>query len=369
MYEGKKITISGGVPSRFKFLYERLGCGFSAIHFLSPHSLQGFGKKASKLIAFSRDKKIKRERFDKNIFSFWKKSLMSEHKLNSLPRTDHLVFHQFCLFAPFWHSVSAPYVLHLDFTMSLAWKMWPPWAPFSCRFERRVWFKFERQTYQRAEHIFSFSQMVKISLVSDYGVDPGKITVVGSSGLFDESYEGGKMLGSRQILFNTTDFFRKGGDIVHEAFCKVKRSYPETTLVVVGSVEEALKLREPGIEYTGYISCRNALRNIYLTSDILVHPARCEPYSHAVIEAMNYGVVPVTSSWGAFNEFIVSGSQGVVMERLCADELASHIIELFSQPERLKAMSAAARKKVSICLNWDYVAEKILKVIHSKIKL
>lgn len=297
--------------------------------------------------------------FRKNQKTFISKSQETESRIRELEYTPDLVFHLFGLYCPFWTKSDIPYVTYLDYTMALAKRTWAPWSPFNNRKELEFWFDCERQAYTQAHHLFPMSNLVKNSLVEDYGIPPEKITVVGASGNFTELYQGEKSFGSKQILFNGSDFERKGGDLVIAAFKQVKQTIPHAKLVIVG---KNLVTKEHGIENPGHIASAAQMRELFLNTDLVVAPAYCEPFGHFLVEAMNYGVPCLVSANGGMPEIVDHEVNGVVIPQPTPDILAERIINLLSQPNLLMQMSEKAKAKIKRQLNWDNIAAKIIQI-------
>jgi len=249
--------------------------------------------------------------------------------------------------------------MYLDYTMALAKQNWADWAPFASPQTYQRWLACEQRTYQRANHVFCMSQLVKTSLVEDYSVPADKITVVGSSGNFEQLYDGDKSFGSQQILFNGSDFFRKGGDRVLAAFTQVRVALPDATLVVIGA-----KLAEvpPGVINPGAVDA-DTLRELFLSSDLVVAPGRCDPFPTFLMEAMNYGVPCIVSAQDGMPEIVDDGVNGRVLAQPNPDNLAREMIALLSQPAQLRAFSNQARQKISTQLNWPKIAQTMAQVI------
>ncbi len=114
-----------------------------------------------------------------------------------------------------------------------------------------------------------------------------KVHIVGSAGDFELPYQGKKSFGSRQILFQSSEFERKGGDILLQAFRLVRRfeTCRRRDLVIVGST---LQIEEEGVTNLGYVAERARMEELFLASDLVVAPARCDPFTAFVIEAMNF---------------------------------------------------------------------------------
>lgn len=302
------------------------------------------------------------EIYSKTQVSFISNSKKIEHKIRQLEYVPDFIFHVFGLYCPLWNKVDIPYVMYLDYTMALAKKNWPLWVPFINHREYETWIYCEGKAYKRAHHLFSMSNLVKSSLIEDYGIEANQITVVGSSGNFLEPYEGEKMFGNKQILFNGSDFKRKGGDLVLEAFKKVKQALPEARLVIIG---KKLSIHEDGIDNPGRISSHLDMRDLFLKSDLVVAPGYCDPFPTFLMEAMNYGVPCIVSANDGMPEIVDNEVNGIVIHQPTSDLLANHIINLLGNISILKTMSQNARHKVKTKFNWNVIAKNILQVLSS----
>ena len=360
--EIKKLLITGDPEFiyRHQFLFEAMLPYCDRLEILSRD--ESLKIKISVLFqkfsqVFSTNKKP--SSFHKSGKAFILKSQQVENKIRSLSYTPDLVFHLYGLWSPFWDKSDIPYTMLLDYTMSLAEKTWLPWVPFINQKERDFWIDCERQAYERSHHIFTMSNLVKFSLIESYGIDTQKITVIGSSGNFKEPYEGNKIFGSKQILFNGSDFERKGGELVIAAFKQVKQVIPEAKLVIIG---KKLASCENGIDNPGSISIADT-RSLLLKTDLVVAPAYCEPFGLFLVEAMNYGVPCIVSANGGMPEIVDNEVNGVVIDLPTSDLLATQIIRLLSNVSLLKSMSIQAREKVRTKFNWSNIAKNIIQTL------
>lgn len=292
----------------------------------------------------------------KQKWTFIRRSRQAELKIRKLKFTLDIIFHFFCMFNPFWDTFDIPYVIYTDYTMALSKKNWSPWAPFNDEKEFISWIECERLAYERSHHIFTMGSIVKTSLIEDYGLKPEKITVVGSVGNFENSYEGEKSFGSQQILFNGSDFERKGGNLVLAAFKQVKKAIPEAKLVIIG---KKLDISEDGVHNPGHISSALEMRNLFLKTDLVVAPAYCEFYGLFLVEAMNYGVPCIISTSGGMPDIVADGVNGVVIKQPTPDVLANQITKLVCDIPLLTSMSENARHKVKNKLHWNDIAKNI----------
>ncbi|MEO1378096.1 MAG: glycosyltransferase family 4 protein, partial [Cyanobacteria bacterium J06635_10] len=298
--------------------------------------------------------------FRKNAKSFINTSCYLEKKIRSLKYKPDLIFHLYGMYSPLWNKFDIPYVTYLDYTMALARRNWTPWAPFSTEKDFASWIECEGRGYQNTHHIFTKTNQVKRSLIEDYSVNPHKITVVGTSGKFLEPYQGEKEFGSKQILFNGSDFKRKAGDLVLTAFKKVKQKIPESKLIIVGN---NLSINQDGVDNRGYISSASAMKNLFIDTDLLVAPSICEPLGIFSIEAMNFGVPCIVSDNGGMSEIIENDVNGIIIPQGNPELLASKIIGLLSNSNVLKEMSQNVRHTVKTLFNWNHIANQILQTL------
>lgn len=300
--------------------------------------------------------------FFKNYQAFIKRSQKLEKQIKKLDYKPDLVFHLFSLCCPFWDSYEIPYTMYLDYTMALAQRNYPPFAPFQTDKEFKSWLECENKAYEQSQHIFTMSNLVKNSLISDYSISADKVTVIGASGNFSEPYMGEKNIGSQQILFNGSDFERKGGDLVLSAFNMVKKVFPKAKLVVIG---KKLIQAIDGVENPGDISSEDTLTNLFLQSDLVVAPARCEPFGVFLVEAMNYGVPCIISSNDAngITDFLANGVDSIIINQPKPEDLAHHMIKLLQNRDVLKSISKAAQNKVRNQLNWERISYKVSQVL------
>lgn len=293
----------------------------------------------------------------KSAGSYIKQSQRCELAIRNLGQKPDFVLHLFGMYCPFWEKFDIPFAMYLDYTMALARRTWEPWAPFAKKGDLQAWLDCEAIAYEKASCIFTFSNLVKRSLVEDYGVCGEKVIVVGAAGQFSKPYEGPKEFGSHRLLFNATNFERKGGDLVLSAFQKIRAACPTAELLIVGGDESAGS--SPGVKQLGFVSGAGAMERLFLDCDILVAPARCEPYGQLLVEAANYGLPCIVSNRGGMKEIVEHDVSGIVLADLSVNALAEAVIGLLQDQTRLKRYSRAGRDKVKMDLNWISIGGKM----------
>ena len=294
---------------------------------------------------------------------FVARSLRMESQIARLPNAPDLILHVFGMCCPFWARPSIPYAMLLDYTEALADRNWRDWAPFATEASLRARLVCEKRAYHNAVHLFPFGNGTRRSLIEDYGVDPAKITVIGSSGHLAEPYSGDRTFGSKRILFycgNGSDFYRKGADRVLAAFRIVRQQIPSAKLAIVGMSSE---IASPGVENRGYVSSPERLRELFLSSDLVLAPARCDPFPTFLIEAMNFGVPCVTSDADGMPEIVAHEVTGLVISDVSGTQFAAEVVRLLSDPQRLVAMSRSAKERASEKFSSVHVARIVAEAI------
>jgi glycosyltransferase involved in cell wall biosynthesis len=156
---------------------------------------------------------------------------------------------------------------------------------------------------------------------------------------------------------NGSDFFRKGGDIAVKAFKVVQEKLPQATLQIVGVAEGP---KADNVFYKGNVSSKEEIAKMFLNADIVLGPARCDPYPGFIVEAMGFGTPCIVSDRDGMPEIVDNGINGIVLQQLDEASLATAIIDLLPDLDKLKRFSAAAKNKVVTQLNWERLARIIV---------
>jgi len=294
---------------------------------------------------------------------FISRSLELESQIARLPNAPDLIIHVFSMYCPTWERISIPYVMILDYTEVLAYRNWRDWAPFVTQASLSSRLDCEKRAYERAAHLFPFGKGTQQSLIEDYCIDPAKITRIGCSARF-AGYGGDKALGSKRILFyggNGSEFYRKGGDLVLAAFRIVRRAIPDAKLAIVGMSSRAA---DPGVENYGFVSSADTMRELFLSSDVVLAPARCDSFPVFEIEAMNMGVPCITSDVDGIPEIVDHEVTGIVISNVTSQSLAAETMRLLNDPKKLAAMSRTGKEKAREKFSSARVARIMAEAIH-----
>src|SRR5436190_15996001 len=223
--------------------------------------------------------------------------------LSSLAEPPDVVLQNGALFAP-GHPCPFPYVLLLDNTCALAERQPPvPEADIGSFIAfGNAWLRRERETYLGAMAIASFSQVVRDSLVEDYGVDPARVHVVGAGANVLPDPDLRRADDGRTLAFVGKDGWRrKGGPVLLKAFELLREARPQARLVLAGPTE-AIELPE-GATNLGLVPFEQVKR-LLAQASVFVLPTLREPFGIAFLEAMLCGIPCVGTRIGAVPEIL-----------------------------------------------------------------
>ena len=167
------------------------------------------------------------------------------------------------------------------------------------------------------------------------------------------------------FLFIGRDTPRKGLDVLVAALAKVQNMCSEVRLNCVGVRNEDYSGKKAeGVIFHGY--CRgDKLKSIIKASDVFVLPSRYDRSPHSVIEAMNYGVVPIVTSTCGAPEPVLAGGCGVVVPPEDPEALADAMISLIKDKKRLRKWSPKAFEEAHQNWTWEKVCNRMLKHIEA----
>lgn len=105
-------------------------------------------------------------------------------------------------------------------------------------------------------------------------------------------------------------------------------------------------IKDYGLENNVVLHGYNRNVKAFLSRDVIyVHPANCEGFGMAVVEAMNYKLPIIVSDSCALPELIEDGVSGYVVETYNVVMWADTIIGLLNDKVRMKAMGCAAYER------------------------
>jgi hypothetical protein len=180
----------------------------------------------------------------------------------------------------------------------------------------------QRDIYEHARACCAATHWAATSLISDYGVPPSKVQVVGVGRNFaPEETAVERDWSPPRFLFVGRDWERKNGPRVLAAFARLRADVPDAQLDVVGAHPP---LRDDGVVGHGVLRLgngadRSRLAELFARATCFVMPSLHEPAGLAYVEASAWGLPSIATSSGGGGELI--GDCGIVVDPLDDDRL------------------------------------------------
>ena len=347
--------------ARFATVYHALGRRFDLVGSVRP-SVPGVGDYVNTLLHFYPTRDGWRARAGFNEWRFRRRSESIERQLESWSGRYDVIFQLQTLFAPGTRPATQPYTVFTDNTYSLTKRHFPGWAPLPARQSRR-WAELEALTCRDARYVFVPSDLVRDTMIADYGCDPERVVRVGFGTAIYEPELPPRSWDTQVALFVGIQFARKGGPTLLEAWAKVARELPDAELWVVGPKSGPGVKLPPGVRWLGYVSGRQALGDLYRRASVLVLPSIFDPYPNVLREAMGHGLPCVGSDSGGIPEIIVEGETGLLAPVGEPEPLAQALVDLLGNPVEAERMGRAGHAGVTSSQTWDHVTERMAPYI------
>ena len=109
------------------------------------------------------------------------------------------------------------------------------------------------------------------------------------------------------------------------------------------------------------------MSEIFAAHDLLVAPARDEPFGMVVVEAMAHGLAVICSDTAGAQSCVVPEETGLVFSSSSADDLAAKLRSLVDDPRRVQAMGQRGREVVEEFASPDVVARQIDALVRDRL--
>jgi glycosyltransferase involved in cell wall biosynthesis len=200
------------------------------------------------------------------------------------------------------------------------------------------------------------------SLVRDHGIDPNRVHVVGYGANIRVEPPGDRDWSVPRFLFVGNAWRRKNGDRVIRAFARLRETFPDARLDVVGD-HPAIDV--PGVTGHGERRLitdeegRARLASLYQQATCFVLPSLHESFGIAYVEAATAGLPSIGTTEGGTPDSI--GDGGVLVDPLDDDGLYAAMRRL-SHPDEAKRLGAVARRRSDL-FTWRKVVERIVRAL------
>jgi glycosyltransferase involved in cell wall biosynthesis len=147
----------------------------------------------------------------------------------------------------------------------------------------------------------------------------------------------------------------KGFDVLLQAFAAARAQVPGLTLEIAGSGPLAFAPQD-GVTFLGHVS---PVQPLLERNAVVVVPSRGEGFGMVALEAAERGRAAIVTNVGGLPEIVANGETGLVVE---PEGLAEAIVELARDPERVRALGAAARARALSRFSPDAAVEGVERV-------
>lgn len=229
----------------------------------------------------------------------------------------------------------------------------------------------ERRAFESLDVIFTMSNWMRESIITDAGQDPDKVVTVGTGANMPiPSCAQVRELTPPRFLFVGMRFERKGGRYLLEAFDRVRLEHPDAELWVVGPEEPARE--QEGVRWFGRIDRSDPageaeIQRLYSEATAFVMPSIFEPAGIVFLEAMAFALPCVGSDCCAMPEFIAGEESGLLARRADAEDLATKLLTLAAAPERGRQMGLQGFRRLNERFTWQRVAGSMLGEMRTRL--
>jgi glycosyltransferase involved in cell wall biosynthesis len=155
----------------------------------------------------------------------------------------------------------------------------------------------------------------------------------------------------------------KNFPLMLRAFVRIRGTRPECRLIIAGDGSERARLEELARRLdlqddVRFLGARDDVPRLMNAFDLFLMTSKVESYGCVLGEAAASGVPVVTTAAGGAREVVQEGVSGDVVLADEPDRFAEAVLNLLSDPDRLRAMGRAAREHAAANLSIDRMIER-----------
>lgn len=236
----------------------------------------------------------------------------------------------------------------------------------------------DKKAFQKSSHCMLASDWCKDSVVSDYGIDSEKISIIPCGANLDFIPSAGDLnlraSGQCRLLFLGVEWDRKGGEIALETFRLLKQKGINPQLHIIGCVPPHDLSRETGITIIPFLDKNDPeqfqqLQKIFFQTDFLLLPTRAECAGVVFSESSAYGIPSITTNTGGVSSYVKDGINGYALSfDKGAEAYAPKIEQLVSDEQAMQGLKLSSRKYYEEKLNWDLWGQQFQQIVERLLK-
>jgi glycosyltransferase involved in cell wall biosynthesis len=226
-------------------------------------------------------------------------------------------------------------------------------------------FRTEQEGMRGADHVIAVSELTKQILISRYGINAEKISVVHNGIQPNTLPKAKKKVTDKIVTFLGRVTLQKGPEYFVSAAHKVLQRMPHVQFVMAGNgdkLEEMIRMAAAlGIgsrfHFTGFLRGEE-VNSLLSQSDLYVMPSVSEPFGISPLEAIQVDVPVIISKQSGVSETI---KHAIKVDFWDVDALADAMYGVLKHSPLSEFLSQGARAEVD-SLTWDEPARRILKI-------
>jgi glycosyltransferase involved in cell wall biosynthesis len=218
-----------------------------------------------------------------------------------------------------------------------------------------------KRTFALARFIVVWSNWVKQSLVTDYGVPAERVRVIPPGVDMNAwSAPARRRPTLPRVLFVGGDFERKGGPLLLDWFRRDGRGRCELDIVTRADV-----VPEPGVRvHRGIVGNSPEARQLFYDADIFTLPSLGECFGIASVEAMAAGLPVVATRVGGAADIVEDGQTGYLIGADDPAALGAALDRLVSDQDLRATMGAHGRRKAEHAFDGAANARALVRCLH-----
>jgi glycosyltransferase involved in cell wall biosynthesis len=228
----------------------------------------------------------------------------------------------------------------------------------------------EKQVYETAAKVVTFSQVARQSVINDYDINPDKVQVIypGVDLTRITPSETSFPQTPYRILFVGGDFHRKGGQDLLTVFLETFADQAELHLVTQTDID----CSHPNVHiYRNITAYTPEWLTLYRQANVFIMPTCAEPFGWVFIEAMAAGLPIIATRLSAIPEMVTHNDTGFLIEPGDRAAIAQHLRALIDNPTLGRAMGTRARtvaeRKFNAHTNFQTLESLFIKLTTSKL--
>ncbi|MBK8988838.1 MAG: glycosyltransferase family 4 protein [Chloroflexi bacterium] len=214
--------------------------------------------------------------------------------------------------------------------------------------------------FRNAAKVLPWSSWAKASLMADYGVASEQIVVI-PPGVDLDVWKPGTAVpdGPLQILFVGGDLYRKGGDVLLQAFRLLPEGCANLHLVTRTSLPP-----ERGVAVYNTMQPNSPeLMALYQSAHLFVLPTKAEAFGIALVEACAVGLPVIATAVGGVTDIVVEGENGFLTAADDVHALADHLQQLAANPGLRQQLGWASRRRAEELFDARQNAARVAQIV------